>query len=108
MCGLPFFVREAGSSTGTTGKVDLVPGQLRHFFSALARQCQEFHDASIGATDLTGRSYDPRKFLVTEHTVTRFLPCRCRDFFGWRSVQNSAADTPSEEGLDHFEQLVGR
>ena len=96
-----------GNSPQATGKVEFVPGQSRHLFSALTRQRQKFHNASIGTIDLTGRSYDPSKFLVAEHTVTRLLPCRCRDSFSWRSVRNSASDTPSEEGLQHFDELIG-
>ena len=79
MCGLPFLVREAGSSPDATGKVELVPGQLRDLFSALTGQSQKFDDASIRTIDLSGRSYDPSKFLVTEHPVTRDLPCWCRE-----------------------------
>src|SRR5262245_49922240 len=96
-----------GNGPQAMGKVEFVPGQLRHLFSALTCQRQKFHKASIATIDLKGRYYDPRQLLVAEHTVTRLLPCRCRDSFSWRSVQNSASDTPSKEGLHHFEELIG-
>ena len=54
MCGLPFLVREAGKRPGSAGEVELVPGQLRDLFAALAGQGQEFDNASIGTIDLPG------------------------------------------------------
>ena len=59
---------------GLTYKVDLIPDELRDFFTALTGQSQKFDDASIGSVDLPGNSYDVGKLIVIEHAVTRCLP----------------------------------
>jgi hypothetical protein len=58
------------------GNVYLVPGKLRHFFSALAGQCQELDNAGIGAIHLPGGFYDSGEFVIIEDTVTRSLARR--------------------------------
>ena len=59
---------------GLTYKVDLIPGQLRGFFSTLTGESQKFDDASIGSVDLPGSAYDAGKLIVIEHAVTSCLP----------------------------------
>ena len=59
---------------GLACKVDLIPGELRDFFTALTGQSQKFNDASIGCVDLPGSYYDVSKLIVIEHAVSRSFP----------------------------------
>src|SRR6476659_5897049 len=85
---------------GLTLKVDLIPGQLRDFFTALAGEGQKFDDASIGSVDLSGNPYDTGKLIVIEQAVARCLARWSRQSCGWRDVQDGAPHAPSEESLD--------
>ena len=97
----------AGQRQRSGVKVHLVPGQLRHFFPALACQYQKFQDASIRVSNLPSGPYDPSQLVIVEHAIARDLPGRSRQAIGRRCVHDRPRYAPAKECLHHLEKLIG-
>ena len=85
-------------------KIELIPGRLRHLFSALPGKGQELHDAAV-APLIFRAARSPSRVRIVQDPVSGTLrpgsgtPLRA-------TFQESPSYTPLEKGLDRFEGLI--
>src|ERR1035437_2058409 len=88
-------------------EIELIPSRTRYFFAALSGQRQEFNDATVWATNLSGSEDDLGQFKISQHPVAGNFLGRQWDTVRRRLLENGAANAPAQEGLDGLQGLVG-
>ena len=84
-----------------------LPSQSGDFLAALARERQEFDNATVWPTNLSRGKDNSGELLVIQHAVTSDFLCRQWHAFGWRLIKDGSTHAPAQECLDRLQGLVG-